>query len=196
MTEKIIELISVVCGLLYLVFIIRQNNWCWPFGILGSLITVYLYFYHKLYLEAGLNGYYVLAGVYGWIFWTRRKNKGKDNKATVRNWPPAAHAAAVAGCLLLTLVLGRIMHQHTDSPRPYIDAGMTVFSFVATYMEARKVLSGWYYWFVINGMAVWLQYDRGLYLYAALSVFTTIMCIKGYLEWRKSYRSQQFELNV
>lgn len=183
--EKIIELISVACGLLYLLLIIRENNWCWPFGIASSLITVYLFFYHKLYLEAGLNAYYVLAGIYGWIFWTRNRNR--DNKTPVRDWKPYLHIISIGGSLLLTLFLGRIMHRYTDSPRPYIDAGMTVFSFVATYMEARKVLSGWYYWFVLNGVSVWLQYDRGLYLYAWLSAFMTVMCVKGYLEWKKSY---------
>ncbi|RFM28165.1 nicotinamide riboside transporter PnuC [Deminuibacter soli] len=186
--EKLVELISVICGLLYLVFIIKENNWCWPFGIIGSLITVYLYFHHKLYLEAGLNGYYVLAGVYGWVFWTSHRNR--ENKTPVRNWQTSWHVLSITGGLLLSLYLGHIMHRYTDSPRPYVDAAMTVFSFIATYMEARKVLTGWYYWFILNGTSVWLQLDRGLYMYAALSVFTTLMCIKGYMEWKKSYQHQ------
>lgn len=185
---KWIELFSVICGLLYLLLIIREKIWCWPFGILASVITVYLFFYNKLYLEAGLNVYYVLAGIYGWLFWL--KNSNREHKTPVRNWTLPAHVFSITGSLLLTLVLGRIMHLYTDSPRPYVDAGMTIFSFVATYMEARKVLSGWYYWFVINGISVWLQFDRGLQLYALLSIFTTVMCIKGYLEWRKTYLQQ------
>lgn len=182
---KILEIAGVISGILYLVLIIRENIWCWLFGILASAITVFLYIEYKLYLEAGLNFYYILAGIYGWVFWAGHRNA--EQKTPVTGWLPRSHVIAVSGGMLLTLVLGRLMDLHTDSPRPFIDAGLTIFSFIATYMEARKVLSTWYYWFILNATSVWLQADRGLYFYAGLSVFYTFMCIKGYLEWKKSY---------
>ncbi|QEC52307.1 nicotinamide mononucleotide transporter [Anseongella ginsenosidimutans] len=185
---KILEIVGVTCGMLYLLLIIRENIWCWLFGILASAITVFLYIEFKLYLEAGLNFYYILAGIYGWIFWSRHKNK--DRKTPVTDWIPRSHLLVLFAGTLLSLGLGQIMDLHTDSPRPFIDAGLTIFSFTATYMEARKVLSTWYYWFILNGVSVWLHIDRGLYFYAALSVFYTFMCIVGYLEWKKSYTSQ------
>ena len=181
---KMLEIAGVVCGILYLVLIIRENIWCWIFGILASAITVFIYIEHKLYLEAGLNFYYILAGIYGWIYWSRHLNQ--DKKTPVIDWIPRSHMIALSSGLLLSWALGQIMHLHTDSPRPFVDAGLTVFSFIATYMEARKVLSTWYYWFVLNAVSVWLQVDRELYFYAGLSVFYTFMCIKGYLEWKKS----------
>src|SRR5690606_42006899 len=58
-------------------------------------------------------------------------------------------------------------------------AGLTIFSFIATYLEARKILSTWYYWFLLNGISVWLQFDRELYFYSLLSVFYTFMCIRS-----------------
>lgn len=178
----LLEIIGVICGIIYLLLIIRENIWCWLFGILASAITIFLYIEFKLYLEAGLNGYYVLAGIYGWIFWSR---KG-DRKLPVSEWRLPWHALTLIGGAALSLLLGRIMDQYTDSPRPFMDALLAIFSFVATFMEARKILSTWYYWFAINGLSVWLQADRGLYYYAFLSVFYTIMCVKGYLEWRKN----------
>ncbi|HEY9559620.1 MAG TPA: nicotinamide riboside transporter PnuC [Anseongella sp.] len=183
---KILEIAGVVCGLLYLLLIIKENIWCWLFGILASAITVFLYIEHKLYLEAGLNFFYILAGIYGWIFWARHQNA--NHQTPVTGWIPRYHAIALSSGILLAIALGQIMAQHTDSPRPFIDAGLTVFSFIATYMEARKILSTWYYWFILNAASVWLQVDRELYFYAALSVFYTFMCIKGYLEWKKSYK--------
>lgn len=186
---KVLEIAGVICGTLYLLLIIRENIWCWLFGILASAITVFVYIEFKLYLEAGLNVYYILAGIYGWIYWAR--NRTRDHKTPVTDWVPHHHVIAVTAGLLLTLGLGQLMAVHTDSPRPFVDSGLTVFAFLATYMEARKVLSTWHYWFVINGVSIWLHVDRALYFYAVLSVFYTVLCIQGYRKWRKSFREQQ-----
>ena len=186
---EILEIGGVVAGILFLVLVIRERVLAWPFGILASAVTVVLYLHHKLYLEAGLNVYYIAAGIYGWIFWSRHLNA--ERKTPVSDWPLKYHALTVPAGLLLSLALGTLMLRYTDSPRPFVDAGLTVFSFLATYMEARKVLSTWHYWFLINGTTVWLQLDRGLYWYAALSVFYTLMCIRGYQEWKKSRLQEQ-----
>lgn len=191
--NSLLEIVSVVFGTLYLILMVRENIWCWIFGILASAITVYLYVHVTLYLEAGLNVYYILAGFYGWLYWSRHKNKGNNEitgKTPVLTWKPQNHVITIVLCGVLSFILGHIMYSYTDSERPYIDATITVFSFIATYMEAKKVLSTWYYWFCLNAASVFLQIDRGLYFFAALSVFYTIMCVYGYIRWRKSLELQ------
>lgn len=191
--NTILEIISVIFGILYLILMIRENIWCWIFGILASAITVYLYVHVTLYLEAGLNIYYILAGFYGWIYWYQHQNKeaitGKTN-VPIRTWRPNSHIIAIITSGILSVILGIIMHKYTDSERPYIDATITVFSFVATYMEARKVLSTWYYWFLLNAASIFLQIDRGLYFFAILSVIYTVMCVYGFKRWKKTLVSQ------
>lgn len=197
--NSLLEIISVVFGTLYLILMVRENIWCWIFGILASAITVYLYIHVTLYLEAGLNVYYILAGFYGWHYWannqkvlpaTERELLKAKNKTPVITWRPSYHIITIISCGLLSTVLGYVMAAYTDSERPYIDAFLTVFSFVATYMEAKKVLSTWYYWFFLNAGSVFLQIDRGLYYFAILSVFYTVMCVYGYKRWLKSYRDE------
>src|SRR5690606_3989692 len=185
--NTILEIISVVFGILYLILMIRENIWCWIFGILASAITVYLYFHVTLYLEAGLNIYYILAGIYGWNYWHQNEESisGKMN-VPIRTWRPNNHVIAIVVSGILSILLGTIMHKYTDSERPFIDAIITVFSFVATYMEAKKVLSTWYYWFFLNAASIFLQIDRELYFFAALSVFYTVMSIYGFKRWKKT----------
>ncbi len=184
-----LEIAGVICGLLYLVLMIKENIWCWIFGIVGSLITVIVFFETKLYLEAGLNAYYVLAGFYGWYFWKQNRAGGKKTPPVVE-WKALAHILNIIICTLAILLIGNFMANYTDSPRPYFDTSITVFGISATILEARKILSGWIYWFFINGFSIWLQYDREIYFYALLSAFYTVMCIKGYMEWRKSYKKE------
>jgi len=191
---KILEIIGLVVGLLYLLLIICENIWCWIFGIVGSLITVFLYFHTKLYLESILNVYYIWAGFYGWWYWNKAKEKTTEKaNVPVVAWQPSYHFVNIVLCLSISVSVGVLMKKYTDSPRPYIDATMAVFSFSATYLEARKVLSAWIYWFVINGASIILQFDRGLNIYAYLSIVYTVMSIVGYLQWKKSYYHQNFD---
>lgn len=189
---RIIEICSVVSGLLYIILMIRQNIWCWIFGIISSGLYILSCFHAKIYLEAGLNFYYVVVGFYGWHHWLQKgkkqENKQEPAQIPVTEWKIIAHAVNLTICVILTLILGRIMHQMTDSVRPYFDATVTVFAFSATILEARKILSAWIYWFFINGAAMILMIDRGMPIYALLSAVTTILCVKGYSDWRKSYR--------
>lgn len=184
---KILEIIGVVTGLAYLLLIIRQNIWCWLFGIIGSAITVFLYYYGKLYLESILNVYYVWAGFYGWYFWKKKGKISADAVVPVVEWNLRQHLFAFAIAVLLSWALSGVMQRYTDSPRPHLDTILAIFSFLATFMEARKVLSTWIYWFVINGISIWLQADRGFHFYAWLSVVYTVMCIPAYYSWKKSY---------
>ena len=187
----VLEIISVVFGVLYLILMIKENIWCWIFGILSSAITIYLYTHVTLYLEAGLNFYYILAGFYGWMYWY--KHQSNDRKTPVVQWKNSYHLINIISGVILSLILGFIMHRFTDSHRPYIDAGITVFSFSATYLEARKVLSTWYYWFLLNAFSVGLMIDRELYFFSVLSMFYTVMCVVGFIQWRKTFRAQKEE---
>ncbi|HEU0226144.1 MAG TPA: nicotinamide riboside transporter PnuC [Arachidicoccus soli] len=181
-----VEIASVTTGLLYVVFMMRQNIWCWICGILSSGLYIFSCFHAKIYLEAGLNFYYVVVGFYGWQLWLRRNKNTDDKPLQVTEWRASAHIFNILICILLTLFLGKIMQLHTDSPRPYFDAALTVFGFSATILEARKILSAWIYWFIINGAAIILMIDREMPLYAGLSLVMTLLCIKGYLDWKKS----------
>lgn len=185
----VLEIISVICGTLFLILMVKENIWCWIFGILSSAITIYLYTHVTLYLEAGLNFYYILAGFYGWIYWY--KHRGRNQKTPVIEWKAKFHYINIIGGITLSLALGYIMHQYTNSHRPYIDATITVFSFSATYLEARKVLSTWYYWFFLNAASIALMIDRELYFFAALSAFYTVMSIVGYKQWNKTLKEQK-----
>lgn len=191
-----LEIISVIFGIIYLVLMVRENIWCWLFGILASAITVYLYVEVTLYLEAGLNFYYILAGFYGWIYWSsHRKKIGAENSfVPILTWKSAYHIIAVLTCATIGVLLGYLMDTNTDSERPYVDALLTTFSFLATYLEAKKVLSTWYYWAVLNTCSIFLNADRELYFFAALSVFYTIMTIQGYKRWNESLKRQRAEI--
>ena len=69
--------------------------------------------------------------------------------------------------------------------RPLIDSFTTVFSFIATYLTAKKWIENWLYWIVIDAVTVYLYFSRGLNIYALLMLAYSVIAIFGYLEWKK-----------
>lgn len=180
---------AVAFGVLYLVLAIRQNILCWLAGLIGSLLSVALLYEARLYGESALNVFYGAMSVYGWLQWLGGRGPRNREELPVRTWPASAHAAAIGGTLAAGAVLGWGM-SHTRAQFPYVDAWVTAASLVTTYMVAKKVLENWVYWFVIDGLSVYLALARGLPLYATLNVFYVVMVVIGFFRWHRDWRAQ------
>lgn len=189
--NKIIEIIGTGLNLAFLVLVIRENIWCWLFGILGSLVSIYLFVETKLYSESILYSYYVIMGVYGWRKWS---SKSKDNPLRVSEVSFTVHGGWIILSTSLAIALGWFFSNHTDANNPYFDAFTTVFAFLATYFEAIKLRSAWFYWIAINGFSIWLYSERGLEIYSGLMLIYFILSFVGLLKWQKSYIKYKTEL--
>jgi len=184
----IIEILATVTSLGYLILLIRQNIWCWPLSIISGLLSIYLFIQSKLYSESILYGYFILISIYGWWNWSRPKKQLK-----VSTWLPKYHLLTILTGIVFSLGLGYFFETNTDADKPYLDATTTIFSFIASILEAKKILSGWIYWIIINGVTVGLYFSKSLDIYAALMVIYFIMSIVGYQTWRKDYESVAHE---
>ena len=192
-SSELLEYIGVSLWIIYLVLAVQEIIWCWLFGILASLLTIFNFYEHQIYAEAIVNVYYVLAAIYGWYHWNNLKKKSQSARVPVKIWSLKEHLIFYVLTAAVAFTWGNIMHKHTDSPRPYIDAATASFSFLTTYMEARKVLTTWINWFIINIFLVFLQIDRGIPVYAGLSAFFAIMSVRGFYKWRKTYLEGKVE---
>lgn len=179
-----IEIVATVTSLGYLLLLIRQNIWCWPLAIISGGLSIYLFFESKLYSESLLYGYYILIAIYGWWNWSRPKEALK-----VSTWKPKYHLITIPIGLVIALGLGQIFVMYTDADKPYLDATTTIFSLIASILEARKILSGWIYWIIINGVTVGLYFSKSLDIYAGLMVIYFMLSIVGYRQWKKDYLS-------
>ena len=183
-----LQMIGAIASLAYLFLLMKERVACWPFGIAGSLISIYLFMHTKLYSEAILYGFYAGMGVWGWLRWHRREAV-QENLIIVHSLQ--FHLVAITLTCLAALGLGYGMSSVTDAQRPLIDAFTTAFSFFATYLQVAKVLESWLYWIVINAVAIWLYQDRALDIYAVLIAVYAVLSVCGFLAWRRSYQVQQ-----
>lgn len=189
-TPLVIEILATSANLVFVILLIREKILCWPFGIAGSLLSIYLFIDARLYSEAFLYLFYVVFGIWGWTRWHRRE---EDDNNPVDRWRWFIHLAAIIGCSALALSLGYSVAHFTDAERPFFDAFTTLFSFLATYLEVAKVLEAWVYWIVINVASIWLYQDRSLDIYALLIGLYAVLSVWGYYSWRKAWQAQAAE---
>jgi nicotinamide mononucleotide transporter len=78
----------------------------------------------------------------------------------------------------------------TDAAFPFVDSFTTVAAIVTTFMVARKVLENWIYWFVIDGISVFVYVARGLELTAALFVVYLVLIVVGFRRWWLDWHAQ------
>lgn len=178
----LLEIVAVIFGVLYTVLMAQNKISCWIFGIIGSLLSVYLFIeYAKLYAEAVLYIFYVFAGIYGWIMWKKQKEVTE-----VYQYKIATHIKIIGvGTILSVLLYVGLSYFFAGAEKPLIDSFTTVFSFIATYLMAKKWIENWYYWLVIDAVSVYLYSTRGLDVYALLMLVYTGLVVYGYWKWKK-----------
>ena len=178
-----LEIFAVIFALLYLFLAMKQNIACWYAAFISTLIYIIIYWDVSLYMESLLNFYYLLMAIYGWINWNK---KSQIDKNYVISWSYQNHILVILLILILTVISGFSL-QKTDAVYPYLDSFTTWASVITTFMVAQKILSNWIFWIIINSVAIFLNFDRELYLTMILLMTYQVMSVYGYYQWRKSY---------
>jgi nicotinamide mononucleotide transporter len=182
-----LEIFSVSFSLLFILGIALKKVWAWPFGILASALASILFYLLQLYSEMYLNVFYGIAGFYGWWRWKFVSTSKADNETDIIDIKPKSHFILVLFGGLFMLLTGYVFSNFSDASFPYIDAFTSSFGIIATFMEARKILSGWYYWIVVNGVSVWLYFQKEIYIYTGLGIVFLLLSFWGLYKWGKEY---------
>jgi nicotinamide mononucleotide transporter len=181
-----VELVAVVFSIAYLYFSIRQKILLWPMGMISAILYMVVFYQAKFYADMGLNGYYLVISIYGWVHWSSKRDT-QNNRLKISRI--TRKSALILGLITLGvfLLIGWLLNQFTDSPLPYWDAFTTAASFAATWMLARKILEHWIVWIVVDAISMGLYLYRGLVPTLLLfGVYSTMAAI-GFIAWRKSY---------
>lgn len=178
-----LEWTAVILGVSYVISITYKKMIAWLFALISSSIYVYLCFSAQLYLESFLQIFYVLTAIYGWLKW----RKDTANKQII-SWGFKLNLINISLSSILTLSIGYIFSKYTNQANPYMDAFTTIFSLIATFMVARKVLENWIYWIIIDAISIILYSSREFYLTSLLFTIYTLLALFGFIKWYKNYK--------
>jgi len=189
--NSLLELLAVVFAVAYLILAVRENSLCWYAAEISTLIFLFIFWDVKLYMESGLQIYYLAMAFYGWYQW--RDAQTETASLQVSKWSARQHVVALALIATLTYVSGSLLNSGTDANLPYLDSFTTWASVVTTFMVARKILENWIYWLVIDSVSIYLYVDRELYFTSLLFAIYIVIIFFGWFAWYRSYRKRMIE---
>ena len=180
--ETYLEYAAVVFGVVYVLLASRGNVWCWLAGVISSALYIYINVTHQLFQDAILQAYYVVAGFYGWWLWSKKGNA--EDEVSISSFSLPQNLKLIFFGALLVPVFGFVFAKLGNS-LSYFDAAVTVFSFIATWMTAKKILESWLYWIVIDVVAAIMYLIKDLRATSCLYLFFSVVAVYGYFEWKK-----------
>ena len=144
------EVFTLITGIIYIILEIRQKNFMWVVGIFTSLAAMWVFFRQGLYASFGLNTYYLITSVIG--LWQWRKNRaglgqeaeGDDTVMLKRlnlKVILLSAAVAVAGTFALAWVMELL-----ENPMSWLDSAVAVISAIATWWLVRCHIEQWWLW--------------------------------------------------
>ena len=176
------EGVAAASGVLYVVLVIVQSRRCWIAGFVSTAIYLYVFYRSHLYMQAGLQAYYVAVSVYGWWAW-REDPAGSAlpvTRASLR-----IQALGLAAVLLATALSAGWLAGRTGSRDPYLDSFTTWASLFATWLVTRKKIDSWAWWLVVDALILALCWRQKLYPSVLMYGLYIGLVLIG---WRSWYR--------
>jgi nicotinamide mononucleotide transporter len=180
-----IEVIAVFLALVYLVLAAYQNSWCWLAAAISSVLYIKICFDAKLFIETGLQFFYLIMAIVGYFQWQKQNPTLKDDQQII-NLSFKSWIQAILICSIISFVMAFWFQQNTNAKLPWLDAPVTVFSVWATWLVIKKVLQNWLLWIVIDSVAIYIYTQRALHITALLYALYTMLAIIGYFKWKKA----------
>ena len=188
-----LEIIGACVGLVYLWLELRASIYLWIAGVVMPFIYLFVYFNAGLYADVGINIYYLLAALYGWIKWMKRKgfssvsaSAGTEEKPLlITHTPPHLWWRLAAIAAILFAAIASILIFFTDSTVPYANSFITSLSIIGLWQLAHKHVEMWLTWIVVDVVCCVLYYHKELPYTSALYGIYTVVAVYGYFKWKR-----------
>ena len=183
--DIILEITGVALGLLSVVYAKKNSVLVYPTGMFSTAIYVYLLMKWSLLGDMLINTYYFIMSVYGWYYWSQKKEAIYIHRVDFTN----ARERQIS-VVLFFLSLGFIFGVYQVFDRwnnwtAYIDTLTTAIFFVGMWLMARRKVENWIFWIVGDIISIPLYFVKGLTLTSLQYLIFTIIAIFGYRAWKK-----------
>lgn len=192
MGQSILEIFTLITGVVYVILEIRQKNAMWVLGIITSLASMLIFYSQGLYASFGLNAYYLITAFIG--LWQWRKDKGTiEDVSKIHlnrlSWKVAAISAIVFAAGTIGLAAGMDYMSRLgfkENPMSLLDASVAVLSAVATWWLVKSYLQQWWLWIAANTLSLILCAAQGMWWMAVLYILYVVAAVIGLRHWAKN----------
>ncbi len=188
-SDKGLELIGLIIGLLYLLLEYKANIWLWPVGVIMPIVYIIIFYQNKFYADMTFNVYYLFASIYGWYIWA--KSLEKTDQGFISHLPKKYIVGLSAIFVAIFAAIAFLLINFTDSEVPYGDSFTTTLSIPAMWMLAHKYIEQWLLWIVVNAVTAVLHHNKELNITVILFIVNFFVSILGYVKWKKMMLEQE-----
>ncbi|HZJ79294.1 MAG TPA: nicotinamide riboside transporter PnuC [Dysgonamonadaceae bacterium] len=188
-SDKGLELIGLIIGLLYLLLEYKANIWLWPVGVIMPIVYIIIFYQNKFYADMTFNVYYLFASIYGWYIWANSLEK--TDKGLISHLPKKYIGRLTATFVIIFAAIAFSLINFTDSEVPYGDSFTTTLSILAMWMLAHKYIEQWLLWIVVNAVTAVLYHTKELDITVILFIVNFFVSILGYVKWKKMMLEQE-----
>ncbi|QEA17434.1 nicotinamide mononucleotide transporter [Novosphingobium ginsenosidimutans] len=189
---KMLEWLAAALGVINIALLIFRSQWNFAFAIASVSLYVFIFFESRLYAESGLQVFFIIANIWGWLVWRRSLEAGEDETRVAVRWLDwRSRVVWLTVTAALSLNLGWLMHKYTNAAMPFADSAIAGASVAAQILLGYRRIENWVLWVAIDIAAVLLYINRGLYPTAGLYGGMLVMSLFGLREWIAVERRQR-----
>lgn len=179
-------------GVVNIGLLIFRSQWNFAFAIASVSLYVFIFFESRLYAESGLQIFFILANLWGWMLWRKAARAGDDDSGVPVRWLDLqSRVVWLAVTAAISLNLGWLMHRYTNAAMPFADSAIAGASVAAQILLGYRRIENWVLWIAVDVAAVLLYIDRELYPTAGLYGGMLVMSLFGLKEWVEAERRQR-----
>lgn len=184
----LLEYIGVASGIGSVWYSRKESIFVYPVGLVSTIIYIYISFKGSLLGEAGVNLYYTIMSIYGWILWARKDKKQHHvvviTKSTGKEW--LMHLSFFAFCyIMIFFSLNFLKKDFAPGAIPWADAFASATAFTGMWLMAKKKVESWYWWLATNFASIPLYFVKHYMFTSVLYVVLLAMAFWGLAEWKR-----------
>jgi nicotinamide mononucleotide transporter len=176
------EAFGFATGAICVWLVTKSHIWNWPIGLANNIFFAILFWRARLFADFGLQGVYLILGIYGWWSWLH--GGAHRSPLTVSRSSRTEWMFLSVSLIIGTWALREILIVVNGSA-PFWDAATTTLCLCAQYLLCRKRIENWFFWIAADIIYVPLYFSRGLPLTAILYAGFLLLCVVGVQRWKK-----------
>ena len=189
-----LELFAVIMNITSVVYAKRNNILVYPTGLIGTGIFVYILLNFSLLGDTIINAYFFSMSIYGWYFWSRKKDEVFINQVSTINRNEIKYLFILAISSLIFIYFVYDYFDKWNNWTAYVDNITTAIFFVAMWLMARRKIESWIFWIIGDLITAPLYFYKGLTISSIQYIIFLILAVLGYVSWKKILDKNQQKL--
>lgn len=195
-TYQILDVVGTVIGLVYIYQEYKASIWLWLTGLIMPIVYTFVYYEAKLYADFGMQIYYILAAVYGFLYWQFGRKKKENIEVPITRFPKQKILPTLFVFLLLWGAIYYVLITFTNSNVPVLDSFGNVLSIVGLWALAKKYIEQWWIWVVADIELSALYIYKNIPFTAGLYALYAIIAVAGFYKWKKMMKENDENIKL